>query len=137
MLWQDHLGDLCTAIRNKDAELARRWSKSEQWCTVIQLMQAAKGKMVPSISFFYPVIFCPSFFLFFLFQFFLLNSPNLQREGPYAGIDWLSFFFLLVEQLFFLQYNFNKIGTKRLQYILFFCFYKSKFHIIILFSLTN
>ena len=52
MLWQDHLGDLCTAIRNKDAELARRWSKSEQWCTVIQLMQAGNGKMIPSISFF-------------------------------------------------------------------------------------
>ena len=101
MLWQDHLGDLCTAIRNKDAELARRWSKSEQRCTVIQLMQAAKGKMVPSISFFFPVIFCPSFFLFFLFQFFLLNSPNLQREGPYAGIDWLSFFYLFNNYFFY------------------------------------
>ena len=101
MLWQDHLGDLCTAIRNKDVELARRLSKSEQRCTVIQLMQAAKGKMVPSISFFFPVIFCPSFFLFFLFQFFLLNSPNLQREGPYAGIDWLSFFFTSSTTIFF------------------------------------
>ena len=40
------------AIRNKDAELARRWCKSEQWCTVIQLMQVANGKMVPTISFF-------------------------------------------------------------------------------------
>lgn len=40
---KDHLGDLCTAIRNKDAELARRWSKSEHWCTVIQLMQAANA----------------------------------------------------------------------------------------------
>ena len=60
------------AIRNKDAELARRWSKSEQWCTVIQLMQAAKGKMVPSISFFFPVIFCPSLF-FFSFFFFCSN----------------------------------------------------------------
>nr|XP_058973700.1 nuclear protein localization protein 4 homolog [Pocillopora verrucosa] len=39
---EDHLGDLCMAIRNKDAELARRWSKSEQWCTVIQLMQASR-----------------------------------------------------------------------------------------------
>ncbi|CAH3137702.1 unnamed protein product, partial [Pocillopora meandrina] len=24
---EDHLRDLCTVIRNKDAELARRWSK--------------------------------------------------------------------------------------------------------------
>ena len=94
MLWQDHLGDLCTVIRNKDAELARRWSKSEQWCKVIQLMQAANGKMVPSISFFFPVIFCPCLFVcFFFLSFFLLNSPNLQREGAYAGIDWLSFFY--------------------------------------------
>ena len=103
VLWQDHLGDLCTVIRNKDAELARRWSKSEQWCTVIQFMQAAKGKMVPSISFFFPVIFCPSLFFlfFFFFKFFLLNSPNLQREGPYAGIDWLSFFFTSSTAIFF------------------------------------
>ena len=93
MLWQDHLGDLCTAIRNKDVELAWCWSKSEQWCKVIQLMQAAKGKMVPTISFFFPVIFCPSFFFFFFLWFFLLNSPNLQREDPYAGIDWLSVFY--------------------------------------------
>ena len=88
-------------IRNKDAELARRWSKSEQWCTVIQFMQAAKGKMVPSISFFFPVIFCPSLFFFFFLSFFLLNSPNLQREGPYAGIDWLSFFFTSSTTIFF------------------------------------
>lgn len=40
---KDHLGDLCTAIRNKDADLARRWSKSEEWCTVMQLMQAANA----------------------------------------------------------------------------------------------
>ncbi|XP_027055810.1 nuclear protein localization protein 4 homolog [Pocillopora damicornis] len=40
---KDHLGDLCTAIRNKNVELARRLSKSEQRCTVIQLMQAAKA----------------------------------------------------------------------------------------------
>ena len=102
MLWQDHLGDLCTAIRNKDAELARRWSKSEQWCTVIQLMQVANGKMVPTISFFSFLLFSFHlvllFFLFFVL--FLLNSPNLQREDPYAGTDWLSFF-LLVQQLFF------------------------------------
>ena len=70
VLWQDQLGDLCTVIRNKDVELARRWSKSEQWCTVIQLMQAAKGKMVPTISFFFPVIFCPSLFFFFNLTFF-------------------------------------------------------------------
>ena len=83
------------AIRNKDAELARRWSKSEQWCTVIQLMQVANGKMVPTISFFlsYYFLFIWFCFLFFLFFFCLFNSPNLQREGPYAGTDWLSFFF--------------------------------------------
>ena len=94
------------AIRNKDAELARRWCKSEQWCTVIQLMQVANGKMVPTISFFLSyyflsIWFCFVFcFVFFLFFFCLLNSPNLQREGPHAGSDWLSFF-LLVQQLFF------------------------------------
>ena len=90
------------AIRNKDAELARRWSKSEQWCTVIQLMQVANGKMVPTISFFLSCYFLSIWFcfVFFLFFFCLLNSPNLQREGPYAGTDWL-IFFLLVQQLFF------------------------------------
>ena len=73
MLWQDHLGDLCTAIRNKDAELARRWSKSEQWCTVIQLMQVANGKMVPTISFFFfPIIFFPSGFVFLFVCFFFV-----------------------------------------------------------------
>ena len=65
MLWQDHLGDLCTVIRNKDADLA-----AEQWYTVIQLMQAAKGKMIPTISFFgsyyflFLVFFCFCFVLF-------------------------------------------------------------------------
>ena len=89
------------AIRNKDAELARRWCKSEQWCTVIQLMQVANGKMVPTISCFLSYYFLSIwFFCLFLFCFCLLNSPNLQREGPYAGTDWLSFF-LLVQQLFF------------------------------------
>ena len=90
------------AIRNKDAELARRWSKSEQWCTVIQLMQVANGKMVPTISFFFLSYYFLSiwFCCFFCFLFCLLNSPNLQREDPYAGTDWLSFF-LLVQQLFF------------------------------------
>ena len=90
------------AIRNKDAELARRWSKSEQWCTVIQLMQVANGKMVPTISFFLSCYFLSIWFcfVFVLFFFCLLNSPNLQREGPYAGTDWLSFF-LPVQQLFF------------------------------------
>ena len=134
VLWQDHLGDLCTAIRNKDAELARRWSKSEQWCTVIQLMQAANGKMVPSISFFFPVIFCPSFFFVFFVSVFFIEFSQPPERGSICWY-WLVKFFLLVQQLFFLQYNFNKIGTKRLQYILFFCFYKSKFHIVILFSL--
>ena len=86
MLWQDHLGDLCTAIRNKDAELARRWSKSEQWCTVIQLMQAANGKMIPSISFFFNIIFCPFFFVclfFFLVLFIEFTQP--QERG---SIRW-------------------------------------------------
>ena len=86
------------AIRNKGAELARRWCKSEQWCTVIQLMQVANGKMVPTISFFLSCYFLSIWFCFVFFC--LLNSPNLQREGPYAGTDWLSFF-LLVQQLFF------------------------------------
>ena len=93
MLWQNHLGDLCTAIRKKDVELARRWRKSKQWRTVIQLMQAAKGKMVPTISFFYNFLSLSFFFLSFFFKFCLLNLPNLKREGPYAGIDWLSFFY--------------------------------------------
>ena len=58
------------AIRNKDAELARRWSKSEQRCTVIQLMQAAKGKMVPSISFLLSYYFLSLSFFFFVLSFF-------------------------------------------------------------------
>ena len=57
------------AIRNKDVELARRWSKSEQWCTVIQLMQAAKGKMVPTITFFLSHYFLSLLFFFFVFFF--------------------------------------------------------------------
>ena len=93
VLWQNHLGDLCTAIRKRDVELARRWSKSKQWRTVIQLMQAAKGKMVPTISFFYNFLSLSFFFLSFFFKFCLLNLLNLKREGPYAGIDWLSFFY--------------------------------------------
>ena len=72
MLWQDHLGDLCMAIRNKDAELARRWSKSEQWCTVIQLMQVANGKMVPTISFFSFLLFSFHLVLLFFFVFFFV-----------------------------------------------------------------
>ena len=99
VLWQDHLGDLWMAIRNKDAELARRWSKSEQWCTVIQLMQASRGKMVPTITFFLSHYFLSlSFFLFFFLFFFvvmfcLLNSLNLWRGS--IGWCWLvkDFFF--------------------------------------------
>ena len=58
-------------IRNKDADLARCWSKSEQWYTVIQLMQAANGKMIPTISFFlsYYFLFLFLFFVFFVFCF--------------------------------------------------------------------
>ena len=70
VLWQDQLGDLCMVIRNKDVELARHWSKSEQWCTVIQLMQAAKGKMVPSIFFFLSCYFLSLSFFFFNLTFF-------------------------------------------------------------------
>ena len=62
------------AIRNKDAELARRWSKSEQWCTVIQFMQASRGKMVPSISFFLSHYFLSLSFFFFLFLFFFCSN---------------------------------------------------------------
>ena len=99
MLWQDHLGDLCTAIRNKDAELARRWCKSEQWCTVIQLMQVANGKMVPTISFFLSYYFLSIWFCFFVF-FLFIEFIQPPEKGPYAGTDWLSFV-LLVQQLFF------------------------------------
>ncbi|RMX47586.1 hypothetical protein pdam_00023396, partial [Pocillopora damicornis] len=52
---KDHLGDLCMAIRNKDAELARRWSKSEQWCTVIQLMQISYQESMLTVKIFPPL----------------------------------------------------------------------------------
>lgn len=38
-----HLGELCEAVKNKDAAAAHRWSKSEQWSTVVQLMQATNA----------------------------------------------------------------------------------------------
>ncbi|CAH3036912.1 unnamed protein product [Porites lobata] len=38
-----HLEELCEAVKNKDSVAARRWSKGEQWSTVIQLMQAANA----------------------------------------------------------------------------------------------
>ena len=89
MSWQDHLGDLCTVIRNKDADLA-----AEQWYTVIQLMQAAKGKMIPTISFFGSYYFLFLFFFVFFFVFVLFCFVLLliflkfcSREGPYAGTD--------------------------------------------------
>ena len=65
------------AIRNKDAELARRWSKSEQWCTVIQLVKASRGKMVPSISFFLSHYFLSLSFVFFCFLFFCFFCSNV------------------------------------------------------------
>ena len=70
------------AIRNKDAELARRWCKSEQWCTVIQLMQVANGKMVPTISFFlsYYFLFIWFCFFFFVFFFFFLIYPTSRER---------------------------------------------------------
>lgn len=40
---KDHLGQLCAAVKNKDTNAARLWSKSEQWSTVVQLMQAANA----------------------------------------------------------------------------------------------
>ena len=43
---EGHLEELCEAVKNKDSVAARRWSKGEQWSTVIQLMpvEAANGK---------------------------------------------------------------------------------------------
>ena len=100
-----------------------------QWYSLCKLQRV---KWFPQYFFSFLLFSVPLFFFFFLFQFFLLNSPE---RGSICWYWLVKFFFLLVEQLFFLQYNFYKIGTKRLQYILFFCFYKSKFHIVILFSL--
>ena len=137
VLWQDHLGDLCTVIRNKDVELARRWIKSEQWCKVIQLTvcKLQRVKWFPQYLFSFLLFSVPLFLFFFFFKFFFIEFSQPPERGSICWY-WLVKFFLLVQQLFFLQYNFNKIGTKRLQYILFFCcFYKSKFHIVILFSL--
>ena len=38
--FQNHLGPLLEAVRTKDAELVHHWSKSEEWSTVEQLMEA-------------------------------------------------------------------------------------------------
>ena len=82
------------AIRNKDAELARRWSKSEQWCTVIQLMQVANGKMVPTISFFSFLLF--SFHLVLLFFLFFVLFIEFSQPPERGSIRWyrlVKFFF--------------------------------------------
>ena len=42
--------ELCEAIKTQDAVAARRWSKGEQWSTVVQLMQAANGEKIAHIS---------------------------------------------------------------------------------------
>ena len=34
------MGTLLDAVKNKDEEIAYHWSKSEEWATVDQLMQA-------------------------------------------------------------------------------------------------
>lgn len=41
MSFQESIGTLLDAVRNKDEEIAYHWSKSEEWATVEQLMQAA------------------------------------------------------------------------------------------------
>ena len=41
--------ELCEAIKTQDAAAARRWSKGEQWSTVVQLMQAAIGEKITQI----------------------------------------------------------------------------------------
>lgn len=46
VICKGHLEELCEAVKNKDSFAARRWSKGEQWSTVIQLMQAANGKQL-------------------------------------------------------------------------------------------
>ena len=79
------------AIRNKDAELARRWSKSEQWCTVIQLMQVANGKMVPTISFFLSCYFLSIWFCFVFFLFIEFTQP--PERGSIRWYRLVKFFF--------------------------------------------
>ena len=82
------------AIRNKDAELARRWSKSEQWCTVIQLMQVANGKMVPTISFFLSCYFLSIWFCFVFFCFFLfIEFTQPPERGSIRWYRLVKFFF--------------------------------------------
>ena len=102
-----------------------------QWYNLCKLQRV---KWFPQYLFSFLLISVPLFFFFFVSVFFIEFSQPPER-GSICWYWLVKFFFLLVEQLFFLQYNFNKIGTKHLQYILFFCFYKSKFHIVILFSL--
>ena len=101
-----------------------------KWFNLCKLQRV---KWFPQYLFSFLLFSVPLFFFFFLMVFFIEFSQPPER-GSICWY-WLVKCFLLVQQLFFLQYNFNKIGTKRLQYILFFCFYKSKFHIVILFSL--
>ena len=38
--FQEYIGTLLDAVKNKDEEIAYHWSKSEEWATVDQLMQA-------------------------------------------------------------------------------------------------
>ena len=38
--FQECIGTLLDAVKNKDEEIAYHWSKSEEWATVDQLMQA-------------------------------------------------------------------------------------------------
>ena len=137
VLWQDHLGDLCTAIRNKNVELDRRLSKSEQRCTVIQLMQAAKGKMVPSISFFFPVIFCPSFFFVFFVSVFFIEFSQPPERGSICWYWLVKFFFLLVEQLFFYSTILIKLEPSACSIFFFFVFIKVNSILLFYFPFTN
>ncbi|GFY66993.1 nuclear protein localization protein 4 homolog [Trichonephila inaurata madagascariensis] len=44
----DDLGSLLEAIRNKDRELATKWSKSERWATVEHLLDSEGTPSPPS-----------------------------------------------------------------------------------------
>ena len=108
-----------------------------QWYSLCKLQMV---KWFPQYLFFFNIIFCPFFFFFlfcFFFKFCLLNSANLQREGPYAGIDGLSFFFTSSTTIFFNSTMLIKLEPSACSIFFFFlfCFDKTKFHIVILFSL--
>ena len=75
------------AIRNKDAELARRWCKSKQWCTVIQLMQVANGKSFLLFSFHLVLFF------FFLFFFLFIEFTQPPERGSIRWYRLVKFFF--------------------------------------------